>query len=87
MTCSVGQAFNGFDGLIKKNQLSKFCNMPEEGSFPRSFSLYPPKENILYLTLRERKRLRQTTWTKALQEVAALAFPLAYYPGATWWHC
>lgn len=59
-TCSVGQTFKSFHGLIQKNRLSILCNMPEEGSSPRSFSLYPAKENILDLIFRERKRQRQT---------------------------
>lgn len=76
MTCSVGQAFNGFDSLIKKNQLSKLWNMPEEDSFLRPFSYF------------EREKETETdNLANAPQEVAASVFPLADYPGATWWHC
>ena len=58
MTCSVGQGFNSFICLVKKNDLSVLFRRPKEGSFPRSFSLYPAKENILDLLFRERKRQR-----------------------------
>lgn len=51
--------------------------MPKEDSFLRSFCY-----------LRERERKKQTAWQiNAPQEVAASVFPLADYPGATWWHC
>lgn len=50
--------------------------MPEEDSFLRPFSYF------------EREKETETdNLANAPQEVAASVFPLADYPGATWWHC
>lgn len=67
MTCSVGQACSGFDGSIKKNHLSSLCNMPDKGSFPRTSSLDPSKENRLGSISREKDT---DTLGKTLEEVA-----------------
>lgn len=61
-----------FDSLVKKNQLSKLWNMPEEDSLLRSFLFW--------------EKQLQTTWQMHLKKLSPV-FPLADYPGATWWHC
>lgn len=73
MTCSFEQDFKGFDYLIKKNHVSKLCNMPEEGTFTKSFSLYPFKENRLDLIFRKKKSKRQRHLGKALEVAVSVS--------------